>query len=82
VVKWNRELKMSKCFFMIDETLKDITKRSGERVSPYITPHLQWIVFPVTPFKSTNEVLVLKMIFIQFIQLGPKPLSDMISSIA
>ena len=50
------------------------TKSRGERGSPCLTPLLQWIVLPGTPFRRILVVPDEKMLGIQEIQVWPKPL--------
>ena len=58
------------------------TKRRGDRGSPYLSPLLQWKVFPGTPLRSTEEVPEFSMSWIHPTHLVPKPLCRRIWSIA
>jgi hypothetical protein len=56
-------------------------KIRGDKRSPYLTPILQWNVFPGTPFNRTEEIPKLKMHFIHLSQRTPKPLAFIKASI-
>lgn len=58
------------------------TKTRGEWGSPCLTPILQWMFSPRTPFSRTEEVLELRIDFIQLIQFWPKPRLTIIWMIA